>query len=146
MLLSAEERVAYWGHRYMNISCRDINDDEEPDLVGLERILYSIGFLAVTELKGISAWDEDTPSEEEEETEYEAVDSELNPFDYEAADEDAITPTYPVMEEDQFAEVFGEDIASPDEDIPEFEDNPPEEDEQPDNIVVLEMAVLKPAA
>ena len=96
MLISAEERVAYWGYRNMNFSCRDINDDEEPDILGLERILYGVGFLAVTDLRGISAWDEDTPAEEEEEeTEYEAVDSELNPFDYEASDEDAIKHNLP---------------------------------------------------
>ena len=105
MLINAEERVAYWGNKHLNVSCRDINDEEEPDLVGLERILYGVGFLAITGLRGISAWDEDAPAEEEEVDEtYEIVDSQFNPFFYETAEEDSVAPMYSALGEDPFAE------------------------------------------
>lgn len=79
MLLNPEERMTYWGYSPMNVACRDINDDEEPDLTGLERILYGVGFLAITSLSGITAFDDEVfssvydsaePENESEDTGY----------------------------------------------------------------------------
>lgn len=151
MLLSAEDRLAYWGYRHLNISCRDINDEEEPDLVGLERILYSVGFLAVTNLQGISAFDEEPVADEEEEAEveYEPADSSLNPFDYEPADEDeSITAVYPQLDDDfgmLIACADEEAAASGDWDFAEEEADENDSCEQP-TYLVLEAALLKKAA
>ena len=156
MLISAEERVAYWGYRHENISCRDINDDEDVDLVGLERILYGVGFLAVTDMRGVSTYDDepeaffgDEPGDEcYSSEEYEAVDSGLDPFEYEAPDTDEIQPAYPSIEEgvDPFADFFSSESHQSPEEEDIFEDAGAEgEYEQPDN-VVLERAVLRPAA
>jgi len=65
MLLNPEERLAYWGYKHMNVACRDINEDDEPDMTGLERILYGVGFLAVTGLTGIRAFDDDSCPDDE---------------------------------------------------------------------------------
>jgi hypothetical protein len=150
MLISAEDRVAYWGYRHMNISCRDINDEEEPDLVGLERILYGVGFLAVTNLQGISAWDEEPAAAEEEEeveVDYEAVDSAFNPFDYEVVEDEIITPMYPSLEEgvDPFAALFDDTPSTADEDgFLAGEDDSEDMDEQP-AYLVLESELKKAA-
>ncbi len=94
MIIDAEERMLYWGYTHMNIACRDINDAEEPDMVGLERILYDVGCLAITKLSGLEAYDDELSDEVEDDTgndyeimDYETVETENNPFEYESNDD-----------------------------------------------------------
>ena len=126
MLLNAEDRIAYWGNKHMNVAVRDVDDDSETDMPGLERVLYSVEFLGVTDIVGVRPYEEladDLPAEEDAE-EYEDVDSQTNPFDYEAAD-DEIQPAYPLLEEgeDPFAQLFsGEDDSGESPESPELEE------------------------
>jgi hypothetical protein len=136
MIIDAEERMLYWGYTHMNIACRDINDDEEPDMVGLERILYDVGCLAVTKLSGLEAYDDELSDESENDTgndyeslDYESVEIENNPFEYESNDDDfgapqkymtgdiheIAEPENLLFDEDDIPSIDIEDLEEPDE-------------------------------
>ncbi|MBN2111577.1 hypothetical protein JW707_00605 [Candidatus Woesearchaeota archaeon] len=100
MLLNAEDRAVYWGYMHMNVACRDVNNDDEADITGLERILYDVGFLAITKFvkvkpyepqeDGVSEDNEERKDEEQETLDYEPVDEQLDPFNYSLPEENDI--------------------------------------------------------
>lgn len=149
MLIGAEERIAYWGYTHLNISCRDINDEEELDPIGLERILYGVGFLAITNMTGINPIEEEDFAEEEEEEEifdYEDIDSQANPFDYTPnIEEDEISHSYPVLDK-TFVSLIDSDDEAASEDSHDFSEEPVDvnDNEQP-TCLVLESEVKKAA-
>lgn len=158
MLLNTEERLAYWGHKHMNVSCRDINDEEEPDMIGLERILYGVGFLAITSLAGIRAFDDEAPAylelaavNEDEDGQYYWSAAEDEQPGYTGADDGLPEPkTYPIEHEAEqivLEETDNEESSEIEETVeseePEIEIK--EQDEQPP-VLVFEYIVLHTAA
>lgn len=125
MLIDAEERTLYWGYRHMNVASRDINDEEEVDLAGLERILYDV--LDAVKITAVKPYDTEFADEPDSETEndynavdYEAVDIEFNPFEYEAEESDfEFRQRY---ETGDTSAVIAEEVVPGESDLDDYED------------------------
>jgi len=152
MILDTEERLAYYGHKHMNISCRDINDDDEPDIEGLERILYGVGFLAITELTAVKAYDETTftdsvagenDTDEEYVSYWEMPEEAGEPDDGDGEDLLAQTATYPIDFSQETVFVADESAAEAETDEPEDAAEPaPLSDEDASPVLVLDYMII----
>ena len=145
MFLDIEEWKQYVGYKHLNVvalGTRDPDDMEDPDLAGLERILYDVGLSGVTHFYGINPYcvsseaaEEAADDSEENEWDYETVSPEHNPFeaDYDALEDEFEHMTKYMLPEDEgmvFVDFSHDDTIEGPEDF-DYEDADEQEPAEP---------------